>query len=86
MDGHEVCFAPVLAMPETADHPHNAARGTFAELGGVKQPAPGPRFSRTPGKLQRVASPAGGDTDEVLAEWGVAKEQVSALREQDIVV
>nr|MBA3288750.1 CoA transferase [Acidimicrobiia bacterium] len=47
MEGTDVCFAPVLRMSEAAAHPHNVARSTFVELGGVVQPAPGPRFSRS---------------------------------------
>ena len=47
MEHTDVCFAPVLTMSEAAEHPHNVERGTFIEVGGVKQPAPAPRFSRT---------------------------------------
>ena len=47
MEHTDVCFAPVLTMSEAAEHPHNVARSTFIELGGVMQPAPAPRFSRT---------------------------------------
>lgn len=43
-DGTDACVTPVLDMWEAADHPHNAARGTFA--GAPVQPAAGPRFSR----------------------------------------
>ena len=35
-------------MDEAPQHPHNRARGAFIELDGVAQPAPAPRFSRTP--------------------------------------
>ena len=49
MEGTDVCFAPVLTMAEAPQHPHMAARKTFVELDGVVQPAPAPRFSRTPG-------------------------------------
>jgi len=49
MEGTDVCFAPVLTMDEAPLHPHNQARGTFVEVDGVVQPAPSPRFSRTPG-------------------------------------
>jgi alpha-methylacyl-CoA racemase len=69
MEGSDVCFAPVLRMSEAAKHPHNVARQTFLELDGVVQPAPAPRFSRTPGAVQRPPAHAGQHTDEVLAEW-----------------
>lgn len=44
----DICFAPVLSLTEAPKHPHNAARGTFVEEGGMVQPAPAPRFSATP--------------------------------------
>src|SRR5690606_2094154 len=53
MEGTDVCFAPVLNIPEAYEHPQNVARQTFVEVAGVKQPAPAPRFSRTPGAIER---------------------------------
>ena len=48
MGGSDACFAPVLDMDEVADDPHNFERKTFIKIDGVTQPAPAPRFSRTP--------------------------------------
>jgi len=48
MEASDICFAPVLAWDEVADHPHNKARGTFIEVNGVMQPVPAPRYSATP--------------------------------------
>jgi len=78
--GREVCAAPVLSMPEALEHPHNEARGTFLPFEGARPPAPGPRFSRTPGELRTVAASPGEHTDEVLAAWGFDAEEVAALR------
>jgi alpha-methylacyl-CoA racemase len=47
MEMTDICFAPVLSMAEAPGHPHNAARATFIEVGGVTQPAPAPRYSVT---------------------------------------
>ncbi len=69
MEGTDVCFAPVLTMAEAAQHPHNVERGTFVDVAGVTQPAPAPRFSRTPGEIQRPPAHAGQHTDEVLGDW-----------------
>lgn len=55
MDGTDICFAPVLSLREAPHHPHNAARGTFLEEGGMVQPAPAPRFSATPAPAPRLA-------------------------------
>ena len=71
MDGTDVCFAPVLNLEEAPKHPHNAARATFIEVEGVTQPAPAPRFSATPGAVQRPPAAIGAHTAEVLADWGV---------------
>ena len=71
MDATDVCFAPVLGMAEAPSHPHNAARQTFVEVGGVTQPAPAPRFSATPGAIQGPPPAIGAHTDDVLADWGV---------------
>lgn len=80
MDGQEVCFAPVLSMGEAPAHPHIAARGTFVDFDSVTQPAPAPRFSRTPGAIQRGAPHPGQHTDEVLRDWGFDTATLAALR------
>jgi alpha-methylacyl-CoA racemase len=80
MEHTDVCFAPVLAMDEAPHHPHIAERGTFTEVAGLVQPAPAPRFSRTPGAIERPPAHAGQHTDEVLAELGYDTERIAALR------
>ncbi len=47
MEGTDICFAPVLSLTEAKEHPHNVARETFVDVGGMKQPAPAPRYSVT---------------------------------------
>jgi alpha-methylacyl-CoA racemase len=69
-DGTDACVSPVLRP--AADHPHLVARGTFVESDGVRQPAPAPRFSRTPTELGRPPARAGQHTREALADWGVS--------------
>ena len=59
----EACVSPVLSFDEAAAHPHNVARGTFAD----GAPAPAPRFSATPAALPRQTI-AGEATEAVLAE------------------
>ena len=67
--GSDACVAPVLSLVEATTQPHLAARGTFVDHLGVVQPAPTPRFSRTPTALDRPPPAVGQDTDEVLADW-----------------
>jgi len=81
MEGSDVCFAPVLTIPEAYAHPHNVARETFVEVGGVKQPGPAPRFSRTPCEVARPPPAAGEHTDEALREWGFSREEIAELRD-----
>jgi alpha-methylacyl-CoA racemase len=71
-DGTDACVAPVLTWSEAREHPHIAARQTIVERDGVVQPAPAPRFSRTPAELAPVPRVSGADTRSVLIEWGVA--------------
>jgi alpha-methylacyl-CoA racemase len=77
--GHEVCFAPVLTMSEARRHPHNVARGTFTEVAGAPQPAPAPRFSRTPSGVQGPPVKAGAHTPAALAAWGFGGDEIDAL-------
>jgi alpha-methylacyl-CoA racemase len=76
----EACSTAVLKLHEAPEHPHNVARGTFVEHDGKVQPAPAPRFSRTPAELGRPAGEPGADTEEALAAWGVDEQARSALR------
>ncbi len=80
MEGSEVCFAPVLTMIEAPQHPHNRHRGTFVEVDGVVQPAPAPRFSRTPSKIQRPPARPGEHTEEGLRAWGFSASELEQLR------
>jgi len=76
MEGSEVCFAPVLSMQEAPRHPHNRERGTFVEFEGVVQPAPAPRFARTPSTIQRPPAKPGEHTEEALREWGFSASEL----------
>ncbi len=81
MEGTDICFAPVLSMDEAARHPHNVERSTFVEVAGITQPAPSPRFERTPGEIQRPPAHPGQHTDEVLVDWlGADTARVAELR------
>jgi alpha-methylacyl-CoA racemase len=76
----DACFAPVLSLAEAAEHPHNRARGTFTTEAGVDQPAPAPRFSRTPSAIQGPPAAPGQHTDEVLGEHGFSDTEIAKLR------
>jgi alpha-methylacyl-CoA racemase len=68
----DACVQPVLDWAEAREHPHMTSRRTFVDVAGVSQPAPAPRFSRTPGAVDGLPPSAGQHTDEVLAAWAVS--------------
>ena len=79
MEGTDVCFAPVLDWNEAPQHPHNRARGVFMDIDGVRQPAPAPRFSRTPAARPQAPSVVGADTLAVLRDWGFEQATLDEL-------
>ena len=81
----DACVAPVLTLQEAPEHPHNRARATFIELGGVTQPAPAPRFSRTATDTPRAPRREGEDGRAILAELGFAAKETAALYEIGVV-
>lgn len=81
LEGTDVCFAPVLNLQEAPQHPHNLARQSFVEIDGVTQPAPAPRFSRTPTTVQAPAAMAGEHSEEILNDWGFAPDEILALQQ-----
>jgi alpha-methylacyl-CoA racemase len=80
LEGTDACVAPVLSPTEAPAHPHNRARGTFVDVGGVVQPAPAPRFSRTPCARPEPPVGPGEHTDGNLAAWGIDPDEVARLR------
>ena len=81
MEGTDICFAPVLSLKEVAKHPHLVHRSTYVEHHGLVQPAPSPRFSRTPPALGRPAPRPGEHTEDVLASYGFKQDEIERLRE-----
>jgi alpha-methylacyl-CoA racemase len=77
LEGTDVCFAPVLSMDEAHDHPHNVARAAFIDVGGMRQPAPAPRFVTT--KLDQPQPPGSVDPRETLKAWGLSSSELAAL-------
>ena len=81
----DACLSPVLDWDEAADHPRLRARATYVDAGGVRQPAPAPRFSRTPGAIGCTPPSPGADTGAVLAELGVTPEAMHDLRASGVI-
>jgi alpha-methylacyl-CoA racemase len=84
LEGADTCFAPVLEMKEAPDHPHNVSRGTFVDIDGVVQPAPAPRFSRTPADLE--APQRRSSASDLLLEWGFSPEELDSLHDANVLI
>ncbi len=82
LEGSDACFAPVLDMDEAPLHAHNVARKTFIEIDGVVQPAPAPRFSRTPAQVAACTQVEAGDA---LRSFGVSDAQVASWKAEGVV-
>nr|HIL74811.1 CoA transferase [Rhodospirillales bacterium] len=79
MKDKDVCFSPVLSITEAYEHPHNKARKLFLKNGKRIEPAPAPRFSRTPGSINRDLSGSNAETSKLLFDWGLNEQEISEL-------
>jgi alpha-methylacyl-CoA racemase len=85
MEGSDVCFAPVLNFMDAPKHPANVARNTYVEVDGITQPAPAPRFSRTPSEVRHGTHALGADTNETLSAMGFGEQDIASLREAGVI-
>lgn len=86
MGGLETCITPVLTLDEAPEHEHNVARQTFVPHDGIMQPAPAPRFDRTPGRIQGPAPRPGEHTVDVLSHWGFGEAAIDRLLQSGAVL
>lgn len=75
-EGRSPCLAPVLGADEVAAHPQHVARSAFVEVDGISQPAPAPRFDRTPAAIDAPPPMPGEHTRSALRSWGIADDRV----------
>ncbi|MDT3670164.1 MAG: CaiB/BaiF CoA-transferase family protein [Aromatoleum sp.] len=86
LEGTDVCFAPVLGIAEAPTHPHHAARETFVTVGETTQPAPAPRYSRTPSQTPQPRRAGIGTARAVLTDAGFSGSEIDALLESGVLV
>ena len=86
LEGGDACFAPVLSLAEAPNHQHNRARDSYIELDGMVQPAPAPRFSRTPAVVRHGARGPGADGAPILAEAGYTNQEIAELRDGKVLM
>jgi alpha-methylacyl-CoA racemase len=77
--GTDACVTPVLSLGEAPRHPHNVTRGTFVDVGGVIEPGPAPRFSRTAAAAPTPAPGPGVHATESLLRWGLTQTDIDRL-------
>ncbi|MCB2098632.1 MAG: CoA transferase, partial [Parvularculaceae bacterium] len=85
LEGTDVCFGPVLSMKEAPAYPHNKARETFIDVGGVMQPAPAPRFSASAQHAPTPPRETGADSDAILRALGRDADAIKALKDAGVV-
>ena len=83
--GTDACVSPVLSIAEATRHPHAVARSAFADVNGVIQPAPAPRFSRTAADAPTAPPRPGADTDSVLTGLGQSLTDIADLRARGVI-
>jgi len=83
--GSDACFAPMLSIAEAPSFAQNHDRATFVEIAGVVQPAPSPRFSRTPPAMPAAPDEPGASTHAVLRDWGIAAQRIASLVAEGVI-
>jgi len=78
----DACVSPVLSMAEARQDKALTERGTFVEIDGVVQPAPAPRFSKTPSR-DPIPPVRAADLENLLAAWGVDSKIIAGLADSD---
>ena len=83
-EGSDACFAPVLSWSEARRHPQSISRKSYLAVGEVEQPAPAPRYSRTPAAVRAAPPERGQGGRQALSEWGFSEEQVRSLQSRGL--
>mgnify|MGYP003940846697 CR=1 FL=1 len=82
----DACVSPVLSPEEALDHPANLARNVHVAVGGAMQPAPAPRFSRTPSDVPAPPGRPGEGGNARLRAWGIDADRIGQLSEKNFLL
>jgi alpha-methylacyl-CoA racemase len=83
--GTDACVTPVMSLGDAPAHPHNHERATFVDVGGTVEPAPAPRFSRTPPRAPKPSPDPGVHFTEELRRWGLGQREIDRLAEEGVI-
>jgi alpha-methylacyl-CoA racemase len=83
-EGSDACFAPVLSWSEARAHPHARSRNSYLKVQNVEQPAPAPRFSRTPAEVRSGPPERGQGGAAALSQWGFTAEEIARLQSRGL--
>lgn len=86
LEGTDVCFAPVLSIGEAPTHPHHVARQTFVTVGETTQPAPTPRYSRTPSATPTPRVAGMDIARTVFHEAGFSDDEIDLLHDSGVLL
>ena len=89
-DRGEVPCGPVLSIDDILRDPHYRARGTLQQvdvpgIGPLPFPAPLPRLSASPGRLESLGPALGNATDDILGKLGLSGEELAELRKAGVI-
>ena len=85
-----ITVGPVLDISEIIEHPYVLDREILmehynSEYGNILMHQAFPRLNKTPGKVINSAPSIGQNTDDVLKEIGITKQQIEKLRKNKII-
>ena len=85
LQGTDVCFAPVLDLNEAINFAANRERQVYIKIENITQPAPAPRFDKTPSSIRHGAKIQGQDTQNILSKLGYSQRRIDELKKKNII-
>jgi len=85
MEGTDACLSPVLDFQEALGDAQAVSREAYADIDGAPQPAPAPRFSRTPGAIAGPSPMVGEHGREILAAAGYSESEIAAFEADGLI-
>jgi benzylsuccinate CoA-transferase BbsF subunit len=78
----DIMLAPLYSIAEVSHDPHLAARDFWVEVGGIRQPGPFAKFSRTPLRIERPAPRRPGEDQDLLKTPSVRRSRPASSHDR----